>query len=145
LDVAIAHATHAYNARECKRRDLLLAELIQQEEEHFFKSKSTCKSTLLLVGEYALAVAFQRYLGGARYTYIKHPVAAIRIPLTLSMREHGRGQYTTFLVRFSSFDYSSNGAPCLGSIRRLEQRVIQSYSFKSSYETEVTTTYRFEL
>ena len=57
LDVAIAHATHAYNARECKRRDLLLAELIQQEEEHFFKSKSTCKSTLLLVGEYALYVA----------------------------------------------------------------------------------------
>lgn len=62
LDVAIAHDTHAYNARECKRRDLLWAKLIQQEGESFFKSRSTCKSTLLLAGEYALYLTLTSFL-----------------------------------------------------------------------------------
>jgi hypothetical protein len=55
LDVAIAHVTHTHEAN--RRRDLLLAELIQQEEECLYKSKSTSKSTLqLFLGKYTLYV-----------------------------------------------------------------------------------------
>jgi hypothetical protein len=70
LDVAIANVT---NARESNRRDLLLAELIEQEEECLYdNSESTCQSTLLFLGEYAMYVALASLWAVGMSTISRH-------------------------------------------------------------------------